>query len=202
MIDQLWKERKAELQELLDLDAAIPRCWYCGSESPGGSLRSFIREHMTPKSRGGSDLPSNVAASCSKCNRNKGSYTVAEWRQKLSNLKPHQFHNEKALNAHQSEMPSIELHETSSQIDEDRAVEKALREVAFDGLREAIMRRYPKSSDNERDYLRYYLLGSSLNSMEDREFRWEIILGTQIAEASRKAQKGAIRARQEYAWAQ
>jgi hypothetical protein len=53
-------------------------CFYCG-EKPG-----WQRDHMTPRSRGGSDDPTNIVRSCRACNLRKGTLTLEEYRIKLA----------------------------------------------------------------------------------------------------------------------
>ena len=50
------------------------RCAYCGAE--GVPLE---KDHIVPKSRGGTDRVSNLAVSCRACNRAKGSWTAEEF---------------------------------------------------------------------------------------------------------------------------
>jgi hypothetical protein len=47
-------------------------CAYCGR-------RATCRDHIRPKSRGGSDQDSNLAASCTECNSSKGDRLITEW---------------------------------------------------------------------------------------------------------------------------
>lgn len=68
------------------------RCFYCGGPTfdryhppardwllPGPGFE-LVREHKTPTIRGGTDAPENTAASCSRCNGEKGSLTADEFR--------------------------------------------------------------------------------------------------------------------------
>ena len=51
-------------------------CFYCRE------LLTYMRavaEHKTPVSRGGSSMRSNMAASCRKCDNEKGSKTAEEY---------------------------------------------------------------------------------------------------------------------------
>lgn len=54
-------------------------CWYCGSIEPGPR----IREHQTPRGRGGSDDLSNLVPACQSCNRIKVDRTIEEWREDI-----------------------------------------------------------------------------------------------------------------------
>lgn len=49
-------------------------CVYCGATGDGLEL-----DHVLPRSRGGSDLPDNLALACQTCNRSKGARTPEEW---------------------------------------------------------------------------------------------------------------------------
>lgn len=50
-------------------------CQYCGAR--GVKLEC---DHVDPVANGGSHDPSNLVTACFKCNRSKGSKTLAEWR--------------------------------------------------------------------------------------------------------------------------
>ena len=63
------KTKKAKLK------LSLPNnCWYCGKEDP-----STI-EHVTPKSKGGSDNLDNLVLACKKCNSSKKDKSVEEFR--------------------------------------------------------------------------------------------------------------------------
>ena len=57
-------------------------CFYCGQSMIPyhGQPNSQTRDHMTPRSRGGSDDDSNIVQCCSGCNTMKGDRTLEEWR--------------------------------------------------------------------------------------------------------------------------
>jgi HNH endonuclease len=63
-------------------------CYYCGKTRPPHEL--FL-EHKTPKSRGGSDIRTNLVSACRSCNVFKGTMTFDEFknlvRERLGN--PH-----------------------------------------------------------------------------------------------------------------
>lgn len=50
-------------------------CVYCGQTDAPLQL-----DHVVPRSRGGSGLPSNLATACGPCNQAKGAKTPSEWK--------------------------------------------------------------------------------------------------------------------------
>lgn len=48
-------------------------CAYCGIG------KGLTRDHVQPRSRGGSNEPSNIVLACRNCNSAKGARTPAEW---------------------------------------------------------------------------------------------------------------------------
>lgn len=63
------------------------RCHYCGQllGSPGGNRpHSFSRDHVVPRSAGGSNRADNVVAACRRCNLDKGCLRLEEWRAVLA----------------------------------------------------------------------------------------------------------------------
>lgn len=50
-------------------------CAYCGEEFSPAEL---TRDHITPRSRGGKDVWTNVVASCASCNKHKGNAPIPE----------------------------------------------------------------------------------------------------------------------------
>jgi len=48
------------------------RCAYCGAEKP------FTKDHIIPRSRGGTDDASNLVWCCVSCNSKKGTRTPGE----------------------------------------------------------------------------------------------------------------------------
>lgn len=56
------------------------RCAYCGGLSGDNILEI---DHLTPKSKGGTDKISNLTIACKTCNDAKGSLTLEQWRRSL-----------------------------------------------------------------------------------------------------------------------
>ena len=56
-------------------------CAYCGGKFP--QTTNLSRDHIIPRSRGGTDTWTNVVTSCRKCNSKKGSKTLKEARLEL-----------------------------------------------------------------------------------------------------------------------
>jgi len=57
------------------------RCCWCGqhmSEQPN-KHNSVTREHIVPKSQGGSEDRDNIAAACNRCNSQRGTLSVEEF---------------------------------------------------------------------------------------------------------------------------
>ena len=52
-------------------------CAGCETHFP---FRVMDVDHILPRSRGGTDHPTNLQLLCSGCNRSKGAKTMAEWR--------------------------------------------------------------------------------------------------------------------------
>jgi hypothetical protein len=57
------------------------RCSYCDVEI---TMTTGHADHVVPRSRGGSDDPSNLVAACARCNLSKGARTPDEWRGEVS----------------------------------------------------------------------------------------------------------------------
>jgi 5-methylcytosine-specific restriction endonuclease McrA len=60
-------------------------CWYCGIKLDG---RNHSWDHQNPLGRGGSSSDSNLVRSCQRCNNEKGSMTVDEYRAWLQEMAP------------------------------------------------------------------------------------------------------------------
>lgn len=63
------------------------RCWYCGCRLTFGGASagtSITREHLLPRSRGGSGRAANIVGACRACNTSKQAKTVEEYRESLS----------------------------------------------------------------------------------------------------------------------
>ena len=78
----MWDEE--QLQKIYD--KAKGHCTYCGKQivrSRYGRREGrgiWEVDHSKPKSRGGTDHPNNLVASCVNCNRKKGDMTSAEFK--------------------------------------------------------------------------------------------------------------------------
>lgn len=62
-------------------------CYYCGVEflaKSGNGDRCRSRDHLTPTSRGGQNEPANIVYACRRCNGDKGSLTLEEYRAVIS----------------------------------------------------------------------------------------------------------------------
>ena len=64
-----------ELRRIAATKKLIP-CAYCGRKLKSGER---TKDHVIPKSRGGSDDPSNIVIACHRCNTWKGARTPSEW---------------------------------------------------------------------------------------------------------------------------
>jgi predicted restriction endonuclease len=49
------------------------QCAYCGSEE------NLTLDHITPRSKGGSDRVTNVLCACKECNKSKGHQMWSDW---------------------------------------------------------------------------------------------------------------------------
>jgi hypothetical protein len=54
------------------------KCAYCGSDE------NITLDHITPRSKGGSDKITNVLCACNSCNRSKGHEKWYDWYMKQS----------------------------------------------------------------------------------------------------------------------
>jgi hypothetical protein len=54
------------------------QCAYCGSEE------NLTLDHITPRSKGGSNRATNVLCACKECNNSKGHITWYDWYMKQS----------------------------------------------------------------------------------------------------------------------
>jgi hypothetical protein len=52
------------------------QCAYCGNE------KNLTLDHITPRSKGGSDRVTNVLCACNKCNHSKGQQIWYDWYMK------------------------------------------------------------------------------------------------------------------------
>lgn len=51
-------------------------CVYCGSDGDGAHLHL---DHLTPRSQGGQDAPSNLVTCCRRCNTSRQAMTLGQW---------------------------------------------------------------------------------------------------------------------------
>lgn len=58
-------------------------CSYCGDPL---STETVTRDHVVPRSRGGSSRPENLVDACRSCNSAKGARTPEEWFARLDAL--------------------------------------------------------------------------------------------------------------------
>lgn len=63
-------------------------CHYCRAPFDGGPQHVKTRDHKQPRSRGGSNHPSNIVACCELCNRTKGNMTYEEFTEWLRRGRP------------------------------------------------------------------------------------------------------------------
>lgn len=55
-------------------------CYYCGKKISSVTSRDWTIEHKLPRCRGGTNLISNLAGACNKCNHLKGPLTEHEFK--------------------------------------------------------------------------------------------------------------------------
>ena len=66
----------------MNLIKARHRCLYCGSFVG----KKPTKEHIVPKSKGGSNYGKNISISCNSCNNLRGSLSFSNFREKLTKL--------------------------------------------------------------------------------------------------------------------
>ena len=66
------------------------RCAYCGAKNP------FTKDHVIPKSRGGSDDINNLVWACISCNSKKGNKTPEEAGMSIIHIKESKVNNGKS----------------------------------------------------------------------------------------------------------
>lgn len=89
---QRQRKRKGDTERKELWRRAHGRCWYCGSSV---KRKEFRLEHQEPFSKGGADSNRNLVVSCAKCDGEKGSMGVEEYRLKLGGV---QFYGEQEAN--------------------------------------------------------------------------------------------------------
>ena len=55
------------------------KCQYCGRDLHGVNPRDITLDHITPKSRGGSNKCGNLVTSCRSCNSQRQDAPLEEW---------------------------------------------------------------------------------------------------------------------------
>lgn len=58
-------------------------CWYCGVKlklDAAGFLKSRTIDHVIPRSKGGTDIFSNLVPACTKCNQDKADLSLKQYR--------------------------------------------------------------------------------------------------------------------------
>ena len=89
------RRRRRREGRLRDLEAAEFKCQYCGADllRDLDAFLSISRDHLVPRSRGGTGHPSNLVVCCSACDRLKGGHLVddlAEARELIDARRRHQ----------------------------------------------------------------------------------------------------------------
>lgn len=74
------RRRIPAVVKLRVLQRTAGRCWYCGRVLNVTGQQSNHIDHVLPVSKGGSNDPDNLVASCASCNTMKGDKTLAEYR--------------------------------------------------------------------------------------------------------------------------
>lgn len=64
------------------LQRSAGRCWYCGCVLNVLGQQTNHIDHIVPVSKGGTNDPSNLVASCRQCNTEKADMSLAEYRKK------------------------------------------------------------------------------------------------------------------------
>ncbi len=73
---RLWNNVKSRLLKERDV------CRYCRQRFKPHQRRATL-DHIMPRLRGGDDSEGNLTLCCRQCNREKGTFTLAEWRDHL-----------------------------------------------------------------------------------------------------------------------
>lgn len=81
----------ADVQQVPGYSTAAPNCWFCGVRlvMDRNHPRERTRDHLHPRSRGGSNRRFNCVAASRTCNTRKGAKTVDEFRQYVELLSPY-----------------------------------------------------------------------------------------------------------------
>ncbi len=76
VVDSQWKTKKQKRKR------KSGHCVYCGRPS-----KSLTKDHVVPRSQGGTSESSNVVKCCQSCNASKGNMTPEQWANSILNFR-------------------------------------------------------------------------------------------------------------------
>lgn len=59
------------------------KCAYCGAEEAASAVH-FHLDHLTPRSKGGEDTPTNLVLACARCNSARKDMSLRAWAEKAA----------------------------------------------------------------------------------------------------------------------
>ena len=75
-----YKEGRWNIHDLLEFNVSKIKennyCWYCGKEMEPSKL---TKDHVFPRSKGGTNVMDNIIMVCKTCNSSKGNMDLFEW---------------------------------------------------------------------------------------------------------------------------
>lgn len=87
-----WHYRDLKLERAFDREQRASvlrkqngRCKYCLDRL---TMKQATRDHVIPRSKGGSNLDSNIVVACSPCNLTKGSLPVKQFLRLITSPRP------------------------------------------------------------------------------------------------------------------
>lgn len=80
------RKRCTQCIGLKKCDRVFGQCAYCGTQA------WLTKDHIVPKSRGGSSSPDNIVLVCQWCNEDKGALLLHEWLQALPIEMPQHYY--------------------------------------------------------------------------------------------------------------